>query len=247
MFDLESAVTAWRRKMSSGGVASPGVLDELEAHLREDVERRMSAGADEQAAFEAAAKALGPADLLRGEFLKVASTRDSRAWSRVLFRLVPVGMLLINAWTLLLYDLSAWERALGALAICGICLCLIRWPEICSAFHEAAHARLAKAIKLANALLFFWPVAALLDALQIVHLRLGIVASVVLWNLYAAWGVAACWRALKTRSRGRGDSSGPMPPFWPQGFLGLISGISRVEGRPGAWHYTGTVCLSVWV
>jgi len=69
MFDLQCAITTWRQKMSSGGIASPDVLNELEAHLREDVERRMTAGADAQAACEGATGVIGSAEVLRGEFL----------------------------------------------------------------------------------------------------------------------------------------------------------------------------------
>jgi Clp amino terminal domain, pathogenicity island component len=217
MFDLQCAFTTWRQKMSSGGIASPGVLDELEAHLREDVEWRMTAGADAQAAFEGATKAIGAAELLRGEFLKLESTRDSRTWFRFLFHILPVGMLMLNTWTLLAYELSRWELALGILAIVAICLCLIRFPKLSAALTSAGHERLAKALKLASTLLFFWPVLALLEALHFFHLRLGIVANVVLWNLYAACALVACWNALNTRFRRFGGSSGPVPPFGPQG------------------------------
>jgi len=217
MFDLQRAITTWRQKMSSGGITSLEVLDELEAHLREDVERRMTAGADAPAAFKAATEAIGPAELLRGEFLKLESRRDARIWCCLLFRILPVGMLLLNTWTLLAYALSPWERAVGILAISTVCLCLIRLPKLCAALPPAAHERLAKAIKLASTLLFFWPVLALLEALHFVHLRLGIVASVVLWNLYAACALVAFWNALNPRFRGLGGSSGPVPPCGPQG------------------------------
>ena len=56
--------------MIAGGVTASAVLDELESHLREDVERQTRAGTSEQQAFDAAVKKLGPASALKTEFRK---------------------------------------------------------------------------------------------------------------------------------------------------------------------------------
>jgi hypothetical protein len=49
MFNLDSAIIEWRRKIISAGIKSPDLLDELESHLREDVgaanARRCNGGA----------------------------------------------------------------------------------------------------------------------------------------------------------------------------------------------------------
>lgn len=70
MFNLNHAISEWRRQMIAGGVTTPAVLDELESHLREDVERQTRAGTSEQQAFDAAVKKLGPASALKTEFRK---------------------------------------------------------------------------------------------------------------------------------------------------------------------------------
>ncbi len=57
--------------MAADGIKTPAVLDELEAHLREDVERQMQAGMSETAAFELAAQRIGRSDLLKAEFAKI--------------------------------------------------------------------------------------------------------------------------------------------------------------------------------
>ncbi|HEX4265160.1 MAG TPA: hypothetical protein VH597_12540 [Verrucomicrobiae bacterium] len=44
VFNLDPAITEWRRKMAAGGIKSPAVVDELESHLHEDVEQQMRAG-----------------------------------------------------------------------------------------------------------------------------------------------------------------------------------------------------------
>ena len=39
MFDLDQAIVAWRRQMIAAGFNSAETLDELESHLRDDVEQ----------------------------------------------------------------------------------------------------------------------------------------------------------------------------------------------------------------
>jgi hypothetical protein len=69
MRDVESQITAWRRGMRAAGLKA-AVLEELEAHLRDDIERRMQMGLGAHEAFDAAARRLGAAAELRSEFRK---------------------------------------------------------------------------------------------------------------------------------------------------------------------------------
>jgi hypothetical protein len=39
MFNLEEAILEWRRQMLIAGITSPIPLDELEIHLRDDLEQ----------------------------------------------------------------------------------------------------------------------------------------------------------------------------------------------------------------
>ena len=81
MFDLDTAITEWRRQMGAGGVSSAEALDELEGHLRDDVEAQMAGGGDDvsmQSAFESSVARLGQADALRMEFAKVGGVSASR-------------------------------------------------------------------------------------------------------------------------------------------------------------------------
>jgi len=59
MFDLNQAITEWRKKMAAGGIKTPAVLDELESHLREDVERQVRAGVNGEQAVEMAVSRMG--------------------------------------------------------------------------------------------------------------------------------------------------------------------------------------------
>lgn len=76
MFDLEKAVAEWRQKMRANGIKSPAPLDELETHLRDDLEQRLKAGQNEQLAFTEAVQGLGRPGALRHEFRKIDRTAD---------------------------------------------------------------------------------------------------------------------------------------------------------------------------
>lgn len=68
MFDLDQAIGEWRRQMRSGGIKSRVLLDELESHLRDDVEEQVRSGLDAMHAFDASVRSLGPPTELRSEF-----------------------------------------------------------------------------------------------------------------------------------------------------------------------------------
>ena len=100
MFDLESGIANWRRQMLAAGVQSPVPLDELENHLREEMEQQMKAGVTESEAFQIAATIIGQPQTVRGEFNKIASAPNDRSWkfkeaalliSNTLFPLWVVG------------------------------------------------------------------------------------------------------------------------------------------------------------
>jgi hypothetical protein len=76
MFDLEKAIKEWRQKMLGAGVKTEEVLNELESHLRDDIEQEMRTGLSSQQAFELAAQKMGEAHQLKGEFAKVNRPRS---------------------------------------------------------------------------------------------------------------------------------------------------------------------------
>jgi hypothetical protein len=69
MFDLEEQITRWRAKMIRTGIRNPAVLDELESHLREGIER-LRKGLPDDEAFRVAASQLGDGRKLKREFAK---------------------------------------------------------------------------------------------------------------------------------------------------------------------------------
>ena len=68
MFDLEQQISEWRKQMLAAGINTPGQLDELEAHLRDDFAEFIRAGVDSRQAFETAAAHIGNARDLGAEF-----------------------------------------------------------------------------------------------------------------------------------------------------------------------------------
>ena len=57
--------------MLAAGIKSPVPSEELEIHLREEIERQMKSGLKMQWAFDAAVRQVGQADVLQREFKKI--------------------------------------------------------------------------------------------------------------------------------------------------------------------------------
>ncbi len=70
-FDLESAIGAWRQRYADRRGLRREDLDELEAHLRDDIANRMQRGANPMDAFHAAAEAVGDISEAETEYRKV--------------------------------------------------------------------------------------------------------------------------------------------------------------------------------
>src|SRR4051812_10008843 len=94
MFNLDEAITDWRRQMAAGGIKSAGGLDEMEGHLREDVERQMKLGLNEVEAFRTAVQRIGPVQAVRNEFKKVEAAREGRRWRA--FEIAFLAAVLLN-------------------------------------------------------------------------------------------------------------------------------------------------------
>ena len=220
MFNLEEAITNWRRQMAAGGVASAEALDELEDHLLEEIERQLRAGANTECAYDAAVALIGRAGTLKTEFAKVEASPARPGFLRACYFIFLGGVLLINTWTLLEYELTPVQRILGFSAVVAIWLYLACLPHWLKSLRDASYRRLAKVIKLASNFLWLWPIWALLEALDVVHTGMGIVPSTVLWCVYAAIAMTTVVYGLNEPYPRAGDSggspSGLPPPFQPQ-------------------------------
>jgi len=83
--------------MLAAGINSPVPLDELELHLREDIERDMKSGMNGREIFNLAVQKIGQAQELKTEFAKVnklegnASMKNSRIVSNLALAVVLVA------------------------------------------------------------------------------------------------------------------------------------------------------------
>lgn len=117
MRDLDAQMAAWRSQMAAGGLKSPAVLDELESHIREDVERQVRSGADTRKAFDAAVQKIGPASALKNEFKKsTVAIITERLMTAVAVFVLGFGAFLSIATLLLCYS-TVVERAMGFIVI----------------------------------------------------------------------------------------------------------------------------------
>ena len=70
MFKLEQAISGWREQMLAAGIKTPVPLEELESHLREEIQQQLKLGLDEYQAFEISVQKIGQPELLENEFQK---------------------------------------------------------------------------------------------------------------------------------------------------------------------------------
>jgi len=82
MFNLNQAIAEWRQRIVMAGISTPEVLDELESHLREEVEQQIRLGSSEERAFEIALQRMGRTDALQTEFQKIGRVA-SALWRKL--------------------------------------------------------------------------------------------------------------------------------------------------------------------
>jgi hypothetical protein len=75
MFNLDQAIADWRQEMAQTGLAND-VLDELESHLRDDLDAQLRSGMAPEDAFKVAAGRVGDARILNHEFATSVSAAD---------------------------------------------------------------------------------------------------------------------------------------------------------------------------
>jgi uncharacterized membrane protein YciS (DUF1049 family) len=97
VFDLETAVADWRRQMLAAGIQAPVPLDELENHLREEIERGIKSGLDEAQAVTRAVQSIGQIGALRNEFNKVSTGHGTLRTLGLIIGWLAAGYALFDA------------------------------------------------------------------------------------------------------------------------------------------------------
>jgi hypothetical protein len=88
--------------MLAAGIQNPVPLEELEIHLREEIERHTKSGLNEAEAFQAAAVNIGQAHLLQKEFKKVEKNHK-------IVRVILLGIGWLAAGCTLSYSVVMWD------------------------------------------------------------------------------------------------------------------------------------------
>ena len=94
MFDLDREIADWRREMLAAGIKNTETLDELESHLRDDVEQQVRLGLSERQAFAAAVRGIGHTTALRYEFEKSGETPERKTMKRTVILAALFGTVL---------------------------------------------------------------------------------------------------------------------------------------------------------
>jgi uncharacterized membrane protein len=97
MFDLEKSIAEWRKQMLAAGIKFPIPLEELEIHLREEIEQQMKSGLSGAEAFDSAVQKIGHAYNLQNEFKKVNGTVRAPA---IVFALFLIGSIIFISCTI---------------------------------------------------------------------------------------------------------------------------------------------------
>jgi hypothetical protein len=99
MFDLDQAITTWRQQMLAAGIETSDVLNELENHLREEMNALRSSGMSQDQAFVMATVRLGNPVSVQSEFNKIRP--DRRLPMLIAFFALLVTGILLSATSLL--------------------------------------------------------------------------------------------------------------------------------------------------
>lgn len=133
MFDLDNAIAEWRRQMAAAGIKNPETLDELESHLRDDVEQQSRSGLSGRQAFEAAVRRIGQAAALKCEFEKA---RPSKCGRKLKLLKGIVGVLLAGlavlagASAVFHVEMTLGRQLLAFAAVASILLSICAWRYV---------------------------------------------------------------------------------------------------------------------
>jgi len=128
--------------MLAAGIKMPVPLEELEIHLRDEIERQMKSGLDEQEIFNSAVQKIGQAKPLKTEFKKI----DAENWNHQLAG--SAWILFVVSFFLPAYaDGRGWQCA-------GLSATAVSWPEFSQGNWMTIH---LVSLTLANLLMIISP------------------------------------------------------------------------------------------
>lgn len=199
MFDLEQAITEWRRQMLATGIKTPVPMEELESHLREEIERQLKSGLEEQAAFQAAVQQIGKTDLLKNEFEKVDGANELRAWRQIqIIFFAGFGLISLFAAACVIFRLGSFSGFSPAQQMCGVAAIAVMILLACGGYFGRAlfpvvrnkRKRVAICVS-SSVLLTVWWAILFFVILQRVDLTTSQLNVTLLWGFVAPFGAFA--------------------------------------------------------
>jgi hypothetical protein len=208
MFDVERAITEWRRQMLAAGVKTPAPLEELENHLREEIELQIKTSLDDQEAFNLAVRKIGHGRALKLEFRKIAmpiETRFVRLTSIACGFTAGTFLLWIFYNLLFVHETNLAERMMGFIAVAAAILSWryggILLPAIPHLRLRAATGFLTCLASVGGMLLFINSVPRFLEVPAGADLPVGRLLVVLVWVWTAAAMLAAVAYRLEDAAR----------------------------------------------
>jgi hypothetical protein len=123
MFNLEQSIVGWRQQMLAAGIQTPVPLEELEIHLRDEIEQQMKSGLSERESFDSAARKIGQARVLKSEFNKAGVPVEMRFVQLTGMACAAVAGLL-SLWTVLViltvHEVNLAGRVFGLTAVAAV-------------------------------------------------------------------------------------------------------------------------------
>lgn len=116
MFNLNEQIKKWRDNLNVSQSFESTDIDELDSHIREEIERLILSGLSEQEAFLVASNRLGQVDFLSEEFAKVNAGiiwRKRFFWSGIVVLIWIVMNLIVNSLSQIFVSIAALIGARG--------------------------------------------------------------------------------------------------------------------------------------
>jgi hypothetical protein len=115
----------------NGGNKEPVLLDELQAHLREEIEWQIKSGLSKKDAFQMAVQQMGKAVMLKNEFKKIGGASIWLERLMIGVCALAVGFIIfLGSATVIMYSTSLSDRLIAASAMACTVAVLFFWKSV---------------------------------------------------------------------------------------------------------------------
>jgi hypothetical protein len=196
------------------------VLNELESHLRDDIEEQMLNDVDPQKAFDAAIVRIGKAKMLQKEFVRSSAPRKSfrRGFIEKFCFASAAFVFLANVWTLVDFSVNALERIMGFFIVALFASYLAAVPFLSTLLSPSAYMRFLKTFKVLSLLTPAFLALAIFSTFYMNSFGAAMLPTLSAWLFLAAIAITVFVLGFGNDLGRSGTSGGPLfaAPFSPQ-------------------------------